>query len=94
LKNYEKKISLNDVAEILYLNPKYFSNLFKKETGVNFVEYVNSVRLDVARSLLRENKYSIGQVAYKVGFTDLRHFSKLFKEHSGVTPKDFKQYQA
>lgn len=94
LKNYEKKISLNDVAEVLYLNPKYFSNLFKKETGVNFVEYVNSVRLDVARSLLRENKYSIGQVAYKVGFTDLRHFSKLFKEHSGVTPKDFKQYQA
>lgn len=91
-KNYGRKISLEDVAGHLYLNPKYFSNIFKKEAGVGFVEYVNVVRVDVSKELLKGNKYSIGQIASKVGFSDPKHFSKLFKEKTGITPKEYRQF--
>jgi len=91
-KNYERKIGLGDVAGHLYLNPKYFSNIFKKEVGIGFVEYVNSVRIDVSKELLKGNKYSIGQVASKVGFSDPKHFSKLFKKKTSTTPKEYRQY--
>ena len=90
--NYNRKITLGDVAEHLYLNPKYFSNIFKKEVGVGFVEYVNSARIDVSIELLKENKYSIGQIASKVGFSDPKHFSKLFKKKTGTTPKEYRHY--
>ena len=90
--NYGRKIHLEDVAGYLYLNPKYFSNIFKKETGIGFVEYVNDIRVDVSKELLKGNKYSIGQIASKVGFSDPKHFSKLFKEKTGVTPIEFRQY--
>lgn len=90
--NYERKITLGDVAGYLYLNPKYFSNIFKKEVGIGFVDYVNSVRIDVSKDLLKGNKYSIGQVASKVGFSDPKHFSKLFKKKTQTTPKEYRQY--
>lgn len=90
--NYGRKISLEDVAGHLYLNPKYFSNIFKKEVGIGFVEYVNSVRIDVSKELLKENKYSIGQIASKIGFSDPKHFSKLFKDKTSTTPKEYRQY--
>lgn len=90
--NYQRKITLGDVASHLYLNPKYFSNIFKKEVGIGFVEYVNSVRIDVSKDLLKGNKYSIGQIASKVGFSDPKHFSKLFKKKTSTTPKEYRQY--
>lgn len=90
--NYQRKITLGDVAAHLYLNPKYFSNIFKKEVGIGFVEYVNSVRIDVSKDLLKGNKYSIGQIASKVGFSDPKHFSKLFKKKTSTTPKEYRQY--
>ncbi len=90
--NYDKRISLNDIAEYLFLNPKYFSNIFKKETGIGFSEYLNTTRLDVSKTLLKDNVYSIGQVASKVGFSDPKHFSKVFKMKTGVTPNEYRQF--
>ncbi len=90
--NYDKKLSLNDIAEQLYLNPKYFSNIFKKETGIGYAEYLNTIRLDVSKTLLKDNVYSIGQVASKVGFSDPKHFSKVFKQKTGVTPNEYRKF--
>ncbi len=90
--NYEKKITLGDVAGQLYINPKYFSNIFKKEVGIGFVEYLNTIRIDVSKDLLKGNKYSIGQIASKVGFSDPKHFAKLFKNKTNTTPKEYRQY--
>ena len=90
--NYNKKLCLNDIAEYLHLNPKYFSNIFMKETGTGFAEYLSTIRMDVSKTLLKDNVYSIGQVASKVGFSDPKHFSKVFKKKTGVTPIEYRQF--
>lgn len=87
--NYMNNIGLNEVAEHLNLSPKYFSNFFKKNTGVNFSDYVTQIRMTVAKKLLKETNYKIYEIANLVGYENAFYFSKIFKKNFGVTPKEF-----
>lgn len=91
--NYAKNIGLNDVAQVVNLSPVYFSVLFKKETNANFVDYLNRVRIDAAKEMLREIKYNISEIAGGCGFSDYRYFSKIFKKIVGITPSDYRSRQ-
>ncbi len=90
--HYTDPIRLEDAALLVTLNPAYLSNIFKKETGENFVDYLNSYRIGQARELLKDSNLSINEIAYSTGFQDARYFSKLFKKirrhHTEGLPKN------
>lgn len=89
--NFNQPLTLNEVAEKVYVAPAYFSTLFKKETGVSFVQYMTSVRLANARRMLDDLSYSVSQVAEAVGYKDVKYFSKLFTEKYGISPVQFRK---
>lgn len=89
-KNYEKNISLTDISEQVYLNPSYFSRIFKQQCGINVVDYVNKVRIDVAKELLKNTNMKVVDVAEKVGFNSSGYFSNVFRRYTGENPKDYR----
>jgi YesN/AraC family two-component response regulator len=84
--NYMNKITLDDVANYVYLNSSYLSQLFKKEMSVPFSDYIEEVRIKHAKLLLKETDYSMNQVAEAVGFSSQNYFTRIFKKSTGLTP--------
>ncbi|MFF2480031.1 helix-turn-helix domain-containing protein [Paenibacillus sp. NPDC058071] len=87
--NLDRKISLEEVAAHLHLNPSYFSRLFKKETGQNFIEYVTRSKMEKARELLNGSDRTMELVAQQLGYENKSYFVKLFKEHYGMLPSKY-----
>lgn len=87
--NCDKDISLADVAESVYLNPVYFSRMFKNKTGENFSAYLFRVRMKTAAELLESGITSINKVARASGYKNTKYFSRLFKKFSGCTPREY-----
>lgn len=88
--NYREGISLSSAAEALHISPNYISQLFKKETGVNFVHYINQKRLEDAKKLLNATQKPVTEIAVEVGFNDYFYFMKTFKKIVGVTPGQYR----
>ena len=84
--HYSDKIVLEDIAQIVDLNPVYFSVLFKKETGLNFSSYLVNVRMEAAKEMLRTSNKTINAIADEVGYKDTRHFSQIFTKTVGIKP--------
>lgn len=89
--NYMNSISLEEVANIAGFNSSYFSSLFKKESGSNFLEYLSEVRMTKAKELLRESNLSIAVICQEVGYNDLKHFTKSFKKNTGIKPNEYRK---
>ncbi|EOS77641.1 hypothetical protein C819_00751 [Lachnospiraceae bacterium 10-1] len=89
--NYAKQIHLEDVASYVNLNPVYFSNVFKRETGENFTDYLTNYRMKIARELLCATNDSMNEIAEKTGYQDARYFSKLFKKSVGIKPSEYRK---
>ncbi|MBM7603853.1 AraC-like DNA-binding protein/quercetin dioxygenase-like cupin family protein [Metabacillus crassostreae] len=86
--NFQNPISITKAATICNLSPNYFCYVFKKTTGKTFVEYVNMLRVHEADRLLREGYHSISEVAYKVGYSNLTYFGRVFKQYKTCRPSD------
>ena len=89
--HYGENLKLEDVADQVYLSSSYFGVLFKKMVGESFSSYLTTVRMEKAKELLKDLRYSVADVSYAVGYQDKRYFSKLFREQVGVTPKEFRK---
>lgn len=89
--NYSKNISLEDVSKNVDVSPYYFSRIFKGDTGVNFIDYLTSVRIEKAKELLSASNYSMKEICVMVGYSDPNYFSRSFKKHVGVTPTEYKE---
>lgn len=89
-KNYKNNITLNEMAEYNNISSFYLSRLFAKETGKTFVDYLNEIRIEKAKALLKENNYKYYEIADMVGIKDAHYFSKIFKKYTGLTPSDYK----
>lgn len=89
--NYKEDISLSSAAEKANISAVYLSRLFKKEEGINFLDYLNQYRLDEAKKLLKDVQYNILDVAEEAGFKDTRYFSKIFKRNVGITPSEYRR---
>lgn len=86
--NFSSNISLSSLARMFSVSPEHFSRLFKKETGLGFSKYLNSLRLQYAEQLLKSaDNQNITRVAEICGFEDSNYFSKKFKEAYGISPK-------
>lgn len=90
--HYAEKISLDTIAENMYLSPFYISKIFKSETGEAPIRHLINIRLQKALELLQQEGCSnIKEVACQVGYDDAYHFSKLFKKHFGFPPSEAKK---
>lgn len=88
--HYMDNISLPLLSEVVYVHPVYLSKLFKEKTGDNFLEYLSGVRVEKAKELLGDLSLRIYDVCQMVGYTSPKHFSKIFKDVVGVSPKDYR----
>ncbi|RJQ56401.1 MAG: helix-turn-helix domain-containing protein [Desulfobacteraceae bacterium] len=90
-KNYNQEISLKDLADAVGMNPYYLSHLFTKEMGISFREYLASVRISIAKSLLQQTNMSMMDICLEVGYQDPSHFAKIFKKNEGVQPSGYRK---
>ena len=87
-------LSLHTLAELLGISPGYLSTLFRQETGKTVTDFVTEKRMDHAAQLLRSSTLQIQTVALYCGISDVNYFSKLFKRHHGITPREFRKLEA
>lgn len=87
--NYGKHLGLDYFVVKYRLTPEYISILFARETGVTFSNYLKRVRIEKAKELLMNTNIKIYEVACRVGYPDQKYFSKVFKEYTGVSAKQF-----
>lgn len=85
------EFTVRRLAEGFSYNPKYLSKLFRQEFGLSVTRYVTLLRIQKAAQLLKSNRFSIGEIAEFCGFSDQFYFSKVFKRHTGLTPKEYVQ---
>jgi len=82
--------SVSWCADELHLSTNYFGDLIKKETGVSAQEYIQSKVINVAKERIFDNSKSISEIAYDLGFKYPQHFTRLFKQKTGVTPVEYR----
>ncbi|MEF9987838.1 MAG: helix-turn-helix domain-containing protein [Christensenella sp.] len=88
--NYMKKISLNELANLAGFSVSYLSKIFKEETQKSISAYINHVRIENAKKLLRTTDISLVELAYVVGFEEQSYFTKVFKKLEGVSPGKYR----
>jgi two-component system response regulator YesN len=88
--HFAEEIYLDALAGRVGLSSTYLSSLFKKEAGVTVSDYILLCRMNTAKALLLDCRLNVSDVAYKVGYSDPKHFSKVFKAHTGILPLRFR----
>lgn len=88
--NYMNEITLDVLSQNMYLSPIYVSKIFKESTGDSPINYLIKLRLSKAKLLLEEGELSIKSIAQAVGYTDVYHFSKLFKKYYSCPPSSLR----
>jgi two-component system, response regulator YesN len=90
LEHYDQHITLGELAIMMHMNSTYLCELFKRETGIGFVDYLNTVRIEKAKRLLLESDATVESVASLVGYASASHFSRLFKKLTTLTITEFR----
>ena len=93
-KNFNQKISLNDIAEASGFSPNYLSRKFKEDTGIGVHEYLTFVRLNKAAIELAHTDHTITEVALNNGFSDANYFKDAFHKDFGLSPRDYRKQDA
>lgn len=89
--NYQRRLSLQEIAAAEFVSEAWLSRLFRKEVGVSFMQYITGLRLRKAAEQLTTTRQSIQQIAQQQGFASSRVMSDLFKREHGLTPRQFRQ---
>ena len=84
-------LTLEEVSQVADLSPTYLSTIFKKDTGMTFLEYLSKVRMDMAKKLLKETNDTVADICGKVGYSDVRYFTKSFTKYAGLKPKEYRK---
>ena len=87
--NAKRDITLDDVARHVGMNRTSFCIFFKKVSGKTFVTYLNEYRLELACRLLKQQKVSVAEICYQVGFNNVPYFNRVFKKMKGVSPSEY-----
>jgi YesN/AraC family two-component response regulator len=89
--HFTDKVDLNAIAKHVHMNAKYISRIFKKETGINCVDYLNQLRINYACKMLSTTAYPIYRVAMDSGFSDASYFNKVFTKVMKETPLGYRK---
>lgn len=88
--NYDQELSLKTLSQRFYVNPIYLGQLFQKELGMVFSEYINHYRLEKSKKLLKNTRLRAGDIGKQVGYADTTYFYKQFKRNIGATPTEWR----
>lgn len=88
--HFSEKLKLSDVADKVFVSQWHLSKLLNRQTGQNFSEILNGVRIEKAKVLLENPALRIGDIAEKVGFLDMAHFSRVFKKQTGISANEYR----
>ncbi|WP_364147334.1 response regulator [Paenibacillus sp. LPE1-1-1.1] len=88
--NFHENLSLELVASVIYLNPVYFSKLFKQTIGIGFKEYVTQLRMERAAELLADPKLTVTKIGEMIGYPDVRHFTQVFRKKYNCSPGQYR----
>ncbi len=89
--NYTKDISLDEIASVVFLTPRYVGNLFKKAMGVTIKVYITELRMNHASELLLNTNKPVSVIANKVGYNNIQSFLRVFKEYYHMTPTNYRK---
>ena len=89
--NYMKDLNVEDVAKKFLLSSSYFSYLFKSITSKTFTEYLVGLRISKALELLRNTNDKVVDICYSVGFNNINHFNRMFKQNIGMSPLAYRK---
>lgn len=88
--HYSDQIGLIELSRLVGVSQQYLSRLFRSETGVSPVKYINALRITRAKELISGTHLNISEVAFQVGFDSLYYFSRVFKQYEGISPSTYK----
>ncbi len=91
LQHYQDPITLEKVCEEVELSVSYFSSLFKKETGENFVRFLTRTRMERAKELLAQTNLSVAEICMQVGYSDLKYFTQTFRKETNLSPGQYRK---
>ncbi|MNI45309.1 Xylose operon regulatory protein [compost metagenome] len=88
--NYSGSLKLGELAAAANLSERQFSRLFRQQTGMSFIAYLHTIRMEAACRLLTGTRHSVAEVAAAVGYADLKFFHQLFKRKIGAAPRQYR----
>lgn len=89
--NFSKEIDMSVIANMDSMNYSYFSEVFKKETGTTFREYIMKIRLEEAKRLLRDPTIKVAEISDRIGYDSSKNFSRAFHKYTGLSPRDYRK---
>jgi len=89
--NLNTELSLQQVSKYVHLHPNHFSEMFRRETGTTYIEFVKRERIKRAAEIINETDAKVAEVAEQVGYGDVKYFTKLFKQYTGMTPSEYRR---
>ena len=89
--NYSTKISIQELANQVYMNISYLGRVFRKKTGLSISEMIQKVRVDYACEMLSTTKYTISDISQRCGFEDIKFFYRVFKKRVGILPSEYRE---
>lgn len=87
----DQSLSIQQLADLVYLSPTYLSGIFKKQVGETIGQYLTRLRVEKAKIYLADPQYRLYQVAEMVGYEDANYFGKLFKKQTGMLPSEYRE---
>lgn len=87
----DEEVNRESLAKAVFLTPDYLSRMFKQRTGMGLNEYIVNRRIDLAKQLLVQTDLSVGSIVVQLGYNSFSHFTKVFKQRTGVTPVKYRQ---
>jgi AraC-like DNA-binding protein len=89
--NYHIDLSLNDLANHIFISPYHLSHTFKSEVGVSPIHYLIQYRIEVSKKLLQTSNLSVTEIAYRVGYPNSNYFNLIFKKFTGISPGKYRK---
>lgn len=89
--NFERDITIGDIAKYIFLSPSYFARAFKEEMGTSPINYLLKVRIERAKEILADESLKISDIAYEIGFSNQQRFNEIFKKYTKMTPLKYRK---
>ena len=89
--HYGEKLTLEQIAARVYINPSYLSRIFTEVEGIGLNKYLQKIRIEKAKELLQNPAYKVYEVADLVGYPNFQHFLKIFKKLENTTPSKYRE---
>lgn len=90
---FDSNITLESTAKQLSVAPQYLSKIFKQVLGINFSHYLSDIRLNYAKTQIKNSPKNITEICFDSGYTNFSHFSRSFKKKYGLSPREYKKFQ-